>query len=262
MTVRIGCVSYINSRPLVWGLDSDPAVKVLYRVPAMLLDTLLAGECDIALLPMADYQRADDLVVVPASCIGADGHVYTVRLYSRVPFAQIRRLYLDSESHTSVALCRIILKHRYNCVPEIVPDRKDAEAILLIGDKVVNDAPKDAEWELDLAHEWKNWQGLPFVFATWMCRASADIGDVAERLQRARVEGCRHIEEIVAADAPSRRWPAEVARYYLKHLLKFELDLSGQTPQRRAIELFHRLAHEMGLLERCRPLVAKSGGGV
>ena len=254
MSVRVGCVSYINSRPLVWGLDSDPAVQVTYHVPAKLLDTLLSGECDIALLPMADYQRADDLVVVPSSCIGADGHVYTVRLYSRVPIDTIQHLYLDVESHTSVALCRIILKHRYHCEPEIVSSRADAQAVLLIGDKVVSDAPKDAEYELDLAHEWRTWQGLPFIFATWMCRAGTDIGDIAERLLQARIEGCRHIEDIVALDAPPRRWPAEVARYYLKHLLKFELNLDGDTPQRRAIELYHRMAFEMGLLPRCRPL--------
>src|SRR5512133_696711 len=142
-TIRIACVSYLNTRPLVAGLDEVPGVKTSYAVPARLLDTLLADECELAILPVIDYQRADDLVMVPASCIGADGHVQTVRLFSRVPYDQIKSVSADVESHTSVVLCRILLKQVYGIEPEIVPSAVygHCDARLLIGDKVVCNAP-------------------------------------------------------------------------------------------------------------------------
>jgi chorismate dehydratase len=253
--IRIGCVSYLNSCPLVWGLDRHPDLEIRYAVPAALLGLLTAGECEVALLPAIDYQRADDLVLVPGSCIGADGTVYTVRLFSRVPVGRIRRLYADVESHTSVALCRILLKHVYGVEPEFTGDESaEVDARLLIGDKVVVRAPKDHPIQLDLADEWKRWTGLPFVFAGWMARRNTCLGDLPERLAAAMQQGLEHVDCIVKRDAIPRGWPAEVARDYLTRLLKFPIDLAPRSPQRQAIERFHALAYELGVVPRNRPI--------
>lgn len=253
--LRLGCVSYLNTRPLVWGLEQAGDLKLLYRVPAELLELLLSGECDVALLPVIDYQRADDLAVVPGSCIGADGPVYTVRLFCRVPVKQVRRVYADVESHTSVALCRILLKCRYGVEPELTGDAAaEVDARLLIGDKVVCRAPADHPWQLDLADEWKSWTGLPFVFAAWMARKGTNVDGLPVRLEATMAEGLRHVDEIVEQDAAPRGWPREIAKPYLTQLLKFPLDLSANSPQRRAIELFHQKAHELGITRQCRPL--------
>src|SRR5436190_4390312 len=143
---RVASVSYLNARPLIFGLESDPAVSLSLDVPSKLVDHLRAGEADVALLPVIDYQRLDGLVIVPAGGIGSDGPTLTVRLFSKVPVEQIRSLACDPDSHTSVALARIILTRRYDLRPELidlsratdVPD----QARLLIGDKVVCETPQ------------------------------------------------------------------------------------------------------------------------
>lgn len=252
--IRIGCVSYLNTTPLVWGLDRAADLQLMYAVPARLLGMLEGEACDVAILPIIDYQRAEDLVIVPGSCIGADGHVHTVRLFSQVPIRQIRRLYADIESHTSVGLCRIVLRHVYGIEPAFVQDVAGVDAQLLIGDKVVVSSPEGYEHQLDLAEAWKDWTGLPFVFAAWMARQGAHLGDLPQRLEVAVRQGLEHVDEIVAREAGVRGWPADVAKDYLVRLLKLEIDLRPDSPQRRAIELFHRLLHEAGVTNQCREL--------
>lgn len=259
--IRIGCVSYLNTTPLVWGLEKAADLQLIYAVPARLLAMLDRGACDVAILPIIDYQRTEDLVIVPGSCIGADGHVHTVRLFSRVPIRQIRRLYADIESHTSVGLCRIVLKHVYGIEPVFAEDVAGVDAQLLIGDKVVVSPPAGCEYQLDLAEAWKNWTGLPFVFAAWMARKGVHLGDLPQRLEIAMRQGLINVDSIVAREAAARGWPADVARDYLVRLLKLEIDLRPNSPQRQAIELFHRLLHEAGVTARCRKLWVYQSAG-
>lgn len=253
--VRLGCVSYLNTRPLVWGLEREPALKLDFHVPARLLEQLTGGRCDVVLAPIIDYQRVEGLALIHATCIGADGPVYTVRLYAKVPLREIRRLYADVESHTSVALCRVLLKEEFGIEPAFVEDpAADVDARLLIGDKVAREAPRDCQWEWDLAEAWKRRTGLPFVFAAWMTREGTEIGDLAWRLRQAREQGMTHVQEIVREEAARRGWPEETALTYLTRLLRFDLDLSENSPQRRAIELFFRRCRDAGILPQCRPI--------
>src|SRR5439155_5936270 len=106
--LRIGSVSYLNARPLIYGLDAHPGVELHLEVPSRLLDGLRADRFDVALLPVIDYQRLENLIIIPAGGIGSDGPTLTVRLFSKVPVKQIRSLACDPDSHTSVALARII----------------------------------------------------------------------------------------------------------------------------------------------------------
>ena len=254
MPLRIGCVSYLNSKPLVWGLKNDPELEIIYEVPAKLLDLLQSDGCDVALLPAIDYQRAKDLVIVPASCIGADGPVYTVRLYSRVGWSRVSTICADVESHTSVALCRILMRHLHGRDVTLLQDEAAADAVLLIGDKVVTAAPAGHPFQMDLAFAWKEWTGLPFVFATWMARRGRDLGVLPARLRAAMCGGVAHIDEIVDAEARAHGWPSAMAHHYFSHLLKFPIDLAPGTPQRQAIETFHRRARELGLIPEVRPI--------
>src|SRR5437763_3104541 len=115
---RVAAVSFLNSKPLIHGLESDPAVRLSLAVPAKLLDELRDGRADVALLPVIDYQRLEGLSIVPAGGIGSDGPTLTVRIFGRVPIEEIRSLACDPDSHTSVALARIILARRHNLRPE------------------------------------------------------------------------------------------------------------------------------------------------
>jgi chorismate dehydratase len=252
--IRIASVSFLNARPLIWGLDRDPQIALTLDVPSRLIEHLRSGAADVALLPTIDYQRLDDLSVVPAGGIGSDGTTLTVRIFARRPIETIRTLACDTDSHTSVALARIILAERHGISPEIIELRQgrggDDEARLLIGDKVIAEEPQGFGFQYDLGEEWKRMTGLPFVFAVWTARGGVDLGDLPQRLAAAREAGLRHVDAIVAADAAPRGWPAALARQYLTVNLTFDIGAA----QLQAIALFHQLAQRHRLIPLARPL--------
>jgi chorismate dehydratase len=188
------------------------------------------------------------LKLVPSGAIGCDGHTLTVRLFSCAPIDQIETLACDPESHTSVALARIILAERYQRTPEFVDLHKSTgrpgEARLLIGDKVICDEPPGFEHQLDLGFAWKEMTGLPFVFAAWMARDGVDLRDVPQRLEHAKRDGLAHVDELIQRYALPRGWPAGVALQYLTVYLKYDV---GEV-ERRAMTLFFELAAKHGII--------------
>src|SRR5437763_1722033 len=186
-----------------------------------------AGRYDVALLPLIDYQRADGLRLLTSGGIGCDGPTFTVRIFSKVPIERIRTLACDTDSHTSVALARVVFAEKYGIRPTFVDlvrgDDRAVDARLLIGDKVVCEEPAGVDHQLDLGHAWKEMTGLPFVFAIWTARKGVELGDLPERLAKARELGLAHVEEIIARHALPRGWPAGMALQYLTVYLKFEV---------------------------------------
>jgi chorismate dehydratase len=260
-TLRIGSVGYLNAKPLVYGLESAADVRLSFDVPSKLLDGLRAGRYDVSLLPVIDYQRLDDLVIIPAGGIGCDGPTLTVRIFSRVPIERIKTLACDPDSHTSVALARIVLAKHYDLRPEFIGLRRRAahprdEAQLLIGDKVVCEEPVGYDHQIDLGAAWKAMTGLPFVFATWMARRGVDAARLSERLTQARTAGLEHIGDIIESEAIPRGWPALLARQYLTENLKYDMGEAQLT----AIRQFHSLAAEHGIIPAPpRPLTILGG---
>jgi chorismate dehydratase len=255
--LRVGSVSFLNAKPLIYGIDSSSGVELSLEVPSRLLDGMRSGRYDVALLPVIDYQRMEGLRLLTAGGIGSDGTTLTVRIFSPVPLEQVRTLACDTDSHTSVALARVIFAESYGAVPEFVPLSHDratgpTTARLLIGDKVVSEEPQGFPHQLDLGEAWKKLTGLPFLFAAWMAREGVDLGDLPRRLESAKREGLRHVDEIVARDAAPRRWPADVARRYLTEYLQYDIGPA----QLEAVRRFHALAHRHGVLQNApRPLV-------
>jgi len=249
--LRIASVSYLNATPLIYGLDRDPAIKLLLEVPAKLIDLLRDDHADVALLPVIDYQRMEGLCVVPAGGIGSDGETLTVRIFSKTPIDEIQTLACDVESHTSVALAKIIFAEMYGIRPEFVPISERADsARLLIGDKVVCEEPVGFPHQLDLGAAWKKLTGLPFVFATWMTRVGIELGDLPTKLERAKHAGLQHVEELIEKYAIPLGWRGDLARQYLTTNLKFDV---GEV-QLRAIRLFHQLAQKHGIIEHAKEL--------
>jgi chorismate dehydratase len=252
--VRIASVSYLNARPLIYGLENDPRLKLDLDVPAKLIDHLRNNTADVALLPTIDYQRLANLQIIPVAGIGSDGPTLTVRIFARQPIENIRTLACDSDSHTSIALARIILADRYKIHPELIDLNKTTgradEAMLLIGDKVVCDEPADHPHQYDLGDEWKKLTGLPFVFAIWTARADAKLDDLPQRLEIAKRAGLQNVRKIIERYAIPRGWPEKLAEQYLTRYLKFDIG----DAQIRAIEKFHRLAADHGIIDRARPL--------
>lgn len=250
----IASVSFLNARPLIYGLDRDPSLSLELDVPSRLLDRLRDNVADVALLPTIDYQRLDELQIIPAGGIGCDGATLTVRIFAKQPIEKIVSLACDSDSHTSIALARIILAEGHGITPEFVDlsraTGRDDQARLLIGDKVVCEEPLDCPHQYDLGAEWKELTGLPFVFAVWMARNKTQLGDLPIKLRHAREEGMRHVPELIERFAIPRGWPRELAHQYLTQNLKFEIF----DPQIRAIERFHQLAFKHGIIPTPQPL--------
>jgi chorismate dehydratase len=240
---------------LIYGLESLDWIDLSLDVPSRLLGGLVEKRFDVALLPVIDYQRMSGLRLLTAGGIGCDGPTLTVRIFSREPMNEIRALACDTDSHTSVALARVVLAERFGIRPTIVDfdfhrERNPVEqtevkvAQLLIGDKVVCQEPHGYPHQIDLGQAWKELTGLPFVFAAWMARDGVGLGTLPAVLERARRSGLRHVDEIIEAHAVPRGWPAHVARQYLTEYLKFDIG-----PQHlEAIRLFHRLAHKHGII--------------
>lgn len=247
-TIRIGSVSFLNAKPLIWGLEESPGISLHLDVPSRLLDGLREGRFDVALLPVIDYQRMPGLRLLTAGGIGSNGRTMTVRIFSPVPIERITTLACDTDSHTSVALARVILAERFGIRPEFVPldqaHASDHAARLLIGDKVVCEEPLGLDHQLDLGEAWKAQTGLPFVFAAWMAREGVQLRDLPARLEQAKREGRAHINSILERFAVPRGWPTPVAREYLTERLQYDIG-----PEHlEAIRLFHRLAYQHGLI--------------
>src|SRR5262245_51673965 len=177
-TMRIGAVSYLNTKPLVYRLkELAPRHELVFDLPSRLADELAAGRLDVALIPSIEYFQNPNYTIVSDACIACRGPVRSVKLFSRVPLESIGTLALDEGSRTSVALVQILLREQHGVVPELLPFPIDAapesisaDALLMIGDRAMRRPRGQFAIELDLGDAWRRWSGLPFVFAMWVAR--------------------------------------------------------------------------------------------
>lgn len=260
--VRLGAVGYLNARPLTWALDRSPdRWQIRYDVPSVCAALLHAGEVDLGLIPSIEYLSASDYRFVPGIGVGSRGPVASVALFSRVPVGSIRRIAADTSSRTSVALLKVLCRHRFRIAPELVPHGPDlpamlrqCDAALLIGDPAL-DADHGALGveKVDLGEEWTAMAGLPFVYAAWAGRPGAvDDSDVAA-LQAAQEEGVHSADAIAAEYGAGDAAATARAAAYLRHNVRYGfgseeaaglqtfLDYAveiGAAPRRRGLEFF------------------------
>ena len=269
--LRLGCVRYLNTLPLIEGLEKAADLDLVPAAPARLIDLLLARDVDAALVSIIDAQRSPEpLTLIPSGMIGCDGATLTVRLYSAVPLDRIAARAADADSHTAITLCRVLLARRFGVSPRVADFAAPADAVgaasaewpeaaLLIGDKVVTAAPPPARYPhtLDLGEAWKNWTGLPFVYAAWACRAEDAASPrtrlIRDVLDRQRRHNATRLDWIVARRAPQRGWPTGLAAGYVGDLLRYDPGEAG-SPFRAAVERFFDEAHALGLTPRRAPV--------
>ncbi|WP_432800057.1 menaquinone biosynthetic enzyme MqnA/MqnD family protein [Poriferisphaera sp. WC338] len=266
---RVGCVSYLNAKPLIEGLAETGAAKIDYRVPAALLAGLESGETDLALCPFIDYFRSkQELVIVPSGGIGCAGPTLTVRLFSQIPLPDVTDVYADTDSHTSVALLKILMSKMYQTDINLIDyDAREhtsggklvdkPEAMLLIGDKVVSDAPCGCAYshQLDLGQAWWELTGKPFVFAVWMCRKDAALARLPILLSELQLQNDHRIDEIAETYAPKHHWSVKLAQQYLGDILRYTIG----KPELEGMKLFAQMAGEMNLISDNRPLRVMTG---
>lgn len=264
--LTIAAVGYLNTAPLVEGLEAWQGATLVRAVPAKIAPMVLAGEADLGLASIADYAHAlGGLVMLPSGMIGSDGPTLTVRLFSSVPIGEITEVHADTDSRTSVVLCDLILREMFGVradfhafdVREHASDGPGwPPSVLMIGDKVVTGSPSAvrAPHQIDLGGAWRELTGLPFVYASWMARADRidepAIHNAAAVLERTRLRNRMRLDRIVARHARARGWPEDLARRYIGELLRFE-------PSDRAREgaaAFLSRAGASGLLPLCKPV--------
>lgn len=249
--LRIGAVSYLNSKPLIEDLaELARDAELILDVPSRLADDLSAGDLDVALIPSVEVLRDAEYEIVSDACVATRGPVLSVKLFSRVPVAQIRTLALDEGSRTSATLARVLLAERFGVRPatELLPlgfatEDTSADAVLLIGDRAMKPPREQFVATWDLGEEWTQWTGLPFVFAMWAARRDCELGDVEEALCRSRDRGVDRMADIARREAPKLGITAELAHDYLAHNLHFTLG----SAERAGLRLFQELAVKLGL---------------
>jgi len=262
--LRIGAVSYLNSKPLIEGLaDRLHAGELTLDYPSRLADDLAAGRLDVALVPSIEAFGCPDYEIISDACVASRGPVLSVKLYFRTEPGDVRSLALDAGSRTSAALARIMLAERFGVFPRLerLPMGSTAadtssDAVLLIGDRAMHPVVPEFSESWDLGEEWLRWTGLPFVFAMWVGRSGLRWPDLAAILGDCRDAGVADASRIAAREAPTLGLSVETACRYLTDNLHFELG----SAERSGLRLFHELAvqhglapEQCGLLGRSRP---------
>ncbi len=217
--IRVACVGYTNAWPLTRHLD--PALfDVIPCVPSVAARLLARGEVDVGLVPIASlFDGNVDLRIVPGLAIGCDGDVKSVFLVGERPLAEWTEVALDGESRTSVVLAQILLRGPLGrpdlAVRPVDPGTGAFHAQGTTGAVVIGDAARNLPARLstviDLGRAWRDYTGLPFVFAVWAGRPGLDLTAI-EGLRRAAEQG---LPERAAAPAADRTYLTEHIRYQL-----------------------------------------------
>ncbi|HLB54640.1 MAG TPA: menaquinone biosynthesis protein [Gemmatimonadales bacterium] len=259
--LRLGRIPWINCYPVYTAIDRglvSVKAELISGTAAELNDLLAAGELDISVVSAVEYARnAAAYHLLPDLAITSDGPVHSVALYSRRPMHELdgATVLRSASSRTSVLLLELLCRHRWRVRPRFATVRAEAtdldalrgfphEAVLVIGDAALLLATEARyPYRTDLGSAWKEWTGLPFVFAVWAARREADhraVQEVHRALLASRTWGLAHQDELAGAAALNTGLPLAICREYLGDLdyaLSYR-HLAGLT------DFFRRLAQD------------------
>lgn len=238
--LRIGAVSYLNTKPLIWPL---PAGGISLDVPARLADSFYQGALDVALLPLFEVLHHGGGPVADNVAIACEGAVFSVLVGSRTAFGECGEIYLDPSSRSSVALLRVLIGEFYPHLRVREGEAPQGAARLLIGDPAItfHRTLRDG-WQChDLGALWRMHTGLPFVFAVWALKKGlSNQADVAGALRDCKNQGLVARDQIAQGEVDP-----EFARKYLTEYIRYDIG----SREHEAIELFSRLAAKHGLID-------------
>jgi chorismate dehydratase len=250
--VRLGAVSYLNARPLVFGLEREPRFDLRYDIPSECAKLLHAHTIDVGLIPSIEYLRGPrPYSFVPGPAVTSKGPVASVAIYTRKEPRDIRSIAMDTSSRTSVALATVLLQRVYGVKPNAVPMAPDLEAMLgsadaalIIGDAALFlDHDSTGAQKIDLGQLWTESTGLPFVYAMWVGWPQAVGPEDAAILQQARDAGVADAAGVASAYYPNDPARQSVAARYLRENIRYYLGYE----QIEGLELFYRYATELNL---------------
>jgi chorismate dehydratase len=283
--LRISIVKYLNTAPLVWGFTNGPLqgkYDLSFTVPSLCAEDLRCGKADIAIIPAIEYQRMDDLVILPDMAIASKKQVRSLLVVAKKPIKQVRSFALDRSSRSTQAFTRILCTEKWKIAPkffEAAPDLQEmliqADAALLIGDPALRIAlgiEKDSRTGVDgetvcqaatlgitsaeLLHvydvvgEWRSLTGLPAVLAVWAARRDVATPEVTSDFLASRDFGLSHIAEISADAGRELEMPVRALESYLRQNIDFSLDAENH----RGLELYFEHAASLGLIPQAKPI--------
>jgi chorismate dehydratase len=240
--LRLGCVKYLNARPLIHGSGTP----VEFNHPSALCQRLARGELDVALVSSFELFRNRGYSVVDGVAIGSDGPVFSVVLVHEAPVEQLREIVIDPASETSVNLLRCLLGRQLGTVPRFVSEGEitPARGKLLIGDQAIEFRRQFGGcFEFyDLGAGWKNFTGLPFIYALWLIHPEfGDKETVAEALRSLAEKNLCLLDSIIAAQPEAERAFCE---YYYRECLRFRF---GER-ERKGLQKFAELCAKQNLI--------------
>ncbi|HLG03711.1 MAG TPA: menaquinone biosynthesis protein [Bacteroidia bacterium] len=231
--IRISAVSYLNTKPFLFGLKllRLPDAQVSIDIPTVCARKLQEGEADLGLVPVALIPQLKEAHVLPGYCIGADGPVESVKLYSKVPVQQVKTILCDYQSLTSVMLARLLAAEHWKITPVWMEGKMNYEtqidgetAGIVIGDRTFR-LNGTFPYEYDLSEEWKKMTGLPFVFACWVSTKPLPpqfIRDFSGAIEL----GIAHTNEVITME--KEHYPEIDVEKYLTRSIKYRLDQQSE----------------------------------
>jgi len=258
---RIAASSYLNTAPLIWSFINGSqrgAVELFTDTsPARCAEMLTSGEVDTALVPVIEYQRIPEIVMVPDVCVGSRSAVRSVVIASKLNnLKKVKRVALDDSSRTSVALVKIIFREFLGfepewetSPPELRSMLENNDAALVIGDPAMK-ISRDRFRVFDLATLWHEYTGFGFVFAMWMARVSAADVIRAIDFDGARDEGLANLDAIAAQYASQIALSRAEIGCYLTENIAFGMD----DEMKKGLQLYFDLARKHKLIEEVKPM--------
>ena len=248
--IRISAVKYANTYPFIYGLtESGFDKKVILETdhPAQCAEKLISGKVDIGLIPVAVLPLLKEYYIISDYCIGANGNVKTVMLLSNCPFDKIKTIYLDYRSRSSVNLTKVLARNSWHKEFKWVNTSEDFdyinikndEAAVLIGDQCF-EFEKNFKYRIDLAMAWKEYTGLPFVFACWVANKKIDDDFIID-FNNALSLGVRNIREVVVKYGKSGTIKNDDLENYLTENIDYKFDKK----KKEALYLFLELVEKL-----------------
>ncbi len=236
--VRVGAVSYLNAKPLINGLENglmQEELDLIIDHPAAIAQLLIDDKIDMGLVPVAVIPMLKEHHIVTDFCIGCNGEVVSVCLFSDVPIQEVHTILLDYQSKTSVALLKLLLNEHWKISPVLVnavegyeKNIKDGTAGLVIGDRAFEQR-LHATYMYDLGLIWKEMTGMPFVFAAWVSNKKLDN----DFLHAFNLANKKSLEDITAVLDKNPSTVFDLGKYFREHIA-YDLDAE----KKMALEYF------------------------
>jgi chorismate dehydratase len=264
--IRCGVVEYLNAVPLWQALRGDARFRLSTGVPSQIASMMASGQLELGLLPVVEYFRTDDTMIVPGVGVCSDGRVDSVRLFHRKPLSEVRSVRLDANSRTSAALAQIVLHdfHKVRPVystgmtsPQDLAHMKE-DAVLMIGDPCMVAAQQNLVPSTDLGEEWRRCTSLPFVYAAWIARKGPRVpgqthwlsGDSGEGLRMAldgaMKAGKAALSQIAATGAAAKNMNPMDVEIYLRTKIRYRLEAA----ELEGLRVFSSRAAALGLCKK------------